>query len=56
MRENVHNEPHGVSLLVEVRIEIRLLPLEFVLDRLQDMPNRTEISAVDPQVKLEFTL
>ena len=44
-----------MSLLVEVLIGIRLLPLEFVLVKLLDRPNRTAISAVDPQVRLEFT-
>ena len=34
MRGNARNEPHGVSLLVEVLIGIRLLPLEFVLVKL----------------------
>ena len=54
MRENARIEPHKVSPLVEVVTGIRLLPLEFVLVRLQDRPNRTAINAVDPQVRLEF--
>ena len=56
MRGNARIEPRRVSPLVEVLIGIRLLPLEFVLVRLQDRPNRTAISAVDQQVRLESTL
>ena len=55
MRENARIEPRRVSPLVEVLTGTKLLPLEFVLVRLQDRPNRTAISAVDPQVRLEFT-
>ena len=54
MRGNARIEPHKVSPLVEVVTRIRLLPLEFILVRLQDKPNRTAVSAVDPQVRLEF--
>ena len=54
MRGNARLEPHRVSPLVEVVTRVRLLPLELVLVRLQDKPNRAATSVVDPLVKLEF--
>ena len=54
MRGNARIEPHRVSPLVEVVTGIRLLPLELVLVRLQDKPNRAITSVADPQVRLEF--
>ena len=55
MRGSARIEPLRVNPLVEVTTENRLLPLELVLVRLQDKPNRAATSVVGPQVKLEFT-
>ena len=55
MRESARIEPLRVNPLVEVTTGIRLLPLELVLGRLQDKPNRAATSVVGPQVRLEFT-
>ena len=55
MRRNARIEPHRVSPLVEVVTGIRLLPLELVLVKLQNKPNRAVTNVVNPQVRLEFT-
>ena len=55
MRGSARIEPHIVNPLVEVTTGTRLLPLELVLGRLQDNPNRTATSVVGLQVRLEFT-
>ena len=55
MRGNARIEPHRVNPLVEITTGIRLLPLEPILVKLQDKPNRAATSVVGPPVRLEFT-